>query len=207
MTKKELAICLGYSEPKISYYFDLATPSHKGLQEKKGHYSKMKAINYTLDECLYAMSFLPCWNPMIKQYLIENFIDREGTCYDRTQEKNKLKKDALDFIFLYTHKKNTLKVCNCCSYCVPKQMNIVGVTKDSPFCNFYGVFLKKVKFNVYKHSCKTFVESKELPRIWEYPKNMNIYGEVDNKILGLEPGEYISKRDDDEPIYLVTDPY
>ena len=211
LTKKEIAKCLMYSEIYINRLFEKATPTHKGLQEKKGHYSKMKAINYTLDECLYAMSFNPFWNPMMEQYLRENFIHRDGTCFDRTQIKKTLNRDARQFLWIYKHLKETrntlIKVCNTCAYCIPKLLNITGVTQERPFYNFYNTYLFKHKINVYKDRCESFCPSEKEPRIWEkgFPTNINLYGDADKKILGIDPSVFISERPRDEDIYLVSE--
>ena len=101
MTKKEIARLFGWTEFYVHQIFLKAVPTHKGLQQKKGHYTKLKAINYTLEECLYALSFGKCWTPMMKQYLIDNFIDREGMYLDRTGETKKMSQDVHSFLYFY----------------------------------------------------------------------------------------------------------
>lgn len=207
MTKKEIAKLFGYTEVYIHQCFLRATPTHKGLKEKQGHYTKMKAINYTLDECLYAMSFCDSWNPMKKQYLIENFIDRPGMYYDRTGTTKKLSADAKAFLYFYKLNGGFLTVCNTCVWCVPKQMNKAG-SREHPFCKFYNVFLNKVKINVYKDKCPTFELSKSKPRIWEdgLPTNIDLHGNRSTDIAGIDRSKIISKREHpDDPIILLVD--
>lgn len=209
MTKREIAECLGYCIELVSKAFDLAAKNNKDMAEKSKHYSKMKPVNWTLEETLEAMPYLPSWTPMMKQYLIEHFIDRPGMFHNKWQDRKiKLPAAAKDFMFLWKSHglKNKLKVCNCCTYCVPNQINKPG-QKPKPYCNFYGVFLNKVHVNVYRDSCPTFEPAGEdvLPIIWEYPSNMNIYGEVSTKTLGIDNSEFKSTREKGEPIVLLSE--
>ena len=207
MTKKEIARLFGWTEFYVHQIFLKAVPTHKGLQQKKGHYTKLKAINYTLEECLYAMSFGKCWTPMMKQYLIDNFIDREGMYLDRTGETKKMSQDVHSFLYFYFRWGKTIEVCNTCQYCIPKQMNKAG-SREHPFCNFYNVFLNKVKINVYKDKCATYVKSTQKPRLWEpgMPTNIDVYGNKSYKIIGIDPSKFISKRENkDDPIILLTE--
>lgn len=195
MTKKEIARLFGYREEYVGSLFDEAAKTHETIKAKRGHYSKMKAIDYTLEECLYAMSFLKVWNPMMKQYLVENFIKRDGMYYDRTKENIKLSKDAKDFMYLNKRWFN-YQVCNNCAYCVPKQLNHAG-SKDHPFCSFYEVFLYKIKANVYKDRCQSWKKTEREPRIWELPRK------VEKKIIGIEVSRFKPRKSPDEPIILL----
>lgn len=206
MTKKEIARLFGWTEFYIHQCFLKAVPTHEGLKQKQGHYSKMKAINYTFEECCYALSFGHYWNPMMKQYLKENFIDRPGMYHYREPER-RLCKSAKDFLFFYGMFHGNYYVCNTCAYCVPRQMNHAG-SKDHPFCNFYNVFLNKVKIDVYTQRCPTYEKTKAKPRLWEpgLPTNIDMYGNKQNTTLGIDRSKFISKRSHDgDPIILLTE--
>ena len=74
--------------------------------------------------------------------------------------------------------------------------------------NFYNVFLNKVKINVYKDKCPTYVKSTQKPRLWEpgMPTNIDVYGNKSYKIIGIDPSKFISKRENkDDPIILLTE--
>ena len=178
VTKKEIAYILGYNEVPVHEFFIAAgksgTPMGNQIKEKSKHYSKMKAVNFTLEETLYAMSFNPVWNPAMKQFLIENFVDRPTDVYDRTNAVKYVNQSAINFLSAYERKIDT-PCCNTCRYCSAQQPNKAG-TRLHPYCNFYDKFVAKMGKNVYRHSCRTYDRYYGFPQFWEPNLPTDYYG-------------------------------
>lgn len=203
MTKKEVAYVLGYSEYVIMHDFEAAaksgTPMGEQIKKKSKNYNKMNAVNFTLEEVLYAMQFNKVWNPAMKQYLIENFIDRPTPTHDRTHEIRYINQDAVNFYNRYVKNPGVIYCCNTCAFCIPQQPNKAGAG-EHPFCNFHDKFIAKMGMNVYKDKCPTILRDNKEPRFWEadLPIDFKGFGGAVRKRFRRKI--YLSRRDDDYPV-------
>lgn len=194
MTKREVSELLGYQFTVINKAFVAAEKHNETMRQKKGKYTKVLSIDYSLDECLDALSL---YTPMEQHYLADHFIYRDTFYKDSRNKKVKLTKDIRDFIFLYKHAANFYAVCNTCKFLVPKKINKPG-SRFHPYCTFYDCFLNKQKnkLNVYKDRCKSYKYGKRVPFLWlkEGPTNLDIFLEREEKILGRDKSDYTSKK-------------
>jgi len=179
VTKKEIAIVLGYTEYEICHTFERAVktdhPLAQSIKRKSKNYNSNMAVNFTLEECLYAMQYNKIWNSAMKNYLVENFIDRPSDHKDRTNAIRYINQDAVIFLREYFHYKKRYICCNTCAYCVSQQPNMAGC-RDRPFCNFYGKFIAKMGLNVYRSRCKTYERYYGYPRFWEPNLPTDLFG-------------------------------
>lgn len=172
MTKKEVAYLLGYTECTVNLWFEKAGRQDneigRQIKERSKCYSKMKAANFTLTQCLYALSFCDVYNPALRQYLLENFIEHPGETYDRTYFVKFVNEDAAKLV--ETCSKARIRefpfCCATCGWVSAKQPNKAGC-REHPFCNFHDKFVAKMGMNVYKDWCKTYSKCSEYPRLWE----------------------------------------
>lgn len=206
MTKKELSKLFGYSEEFFHKFFREAAKVSPSIKAKNNKSTVSKVVDYTLEECLLALSFLPRANEAQVQYLKENFIERDGLYEDRTKRKVKLSSDAQHFLFLYKNANYHVAVCNTCTFLTGRKPNKAG-TKFSPYCNLYGRFLNKTKLNVYRDRCESYEYTEAPARLWgsDLPQNIDIDCKREKKTLGIDDSKFISKRlNKDDPIVLLS---
>lgn len=210
MTKKEISILLNYTEEYCHKFFRDAAkqdnPVSKSIANKNNHSTRVMVIDYTLEECLYALSFSPNFTEMQEEFFKENFIKRNTLYKVNKLKRDKIPTDAQRFIFLYKRAKGMPAVCNTCAYLIPKAHNKAGV-KERPFCNLYGVFIDKCspKLNVYKDRCESYERTSSIPFLWlpDGPQNIDIFFNTTDKTIGVDRKDFISKRPKNEPVYLI----
>ena len=197
MTIKELSKALGFTFQAI--WKVLKTAANDGsemglkLKEKMGTSTKVRTVDYKIDEVMYFLKYMPSFSIVTKQWLTENFIHRDEMYYDSREKKELLHGDAKQFLFYYTHSTGKVKVCSTCTYLTARKMNKAGC-HFSPYCTLYEVFLRKTlrKINIYKERCPSFeyTESKPLIFYENGVSNIDAFGVIENKTLGIDNNKF-----------------
>lgn len=173
MTKREIAELFGYTETLIHKAFRIAALENneigKQLKLKNNHSTRMKVMDYSLEESLFALKNIP-FNHIQEIYLKENFIKRDGLYLDRykTRKKIKLSKSARNFLFINKHSIGVRKVCANCIFLQKRKPTIIGA-RQKPFCKFIEKFLYRppYKLDIYNECCANFEFSEKEPLIFE----------------------------------------
>lgn len=222
MTKNEMKDFFMFSHmTKIAKAFKLAEQDCPSILQKKGHYSKMVEVDYTLEECLAAIKYLPnidygCTiTPAMIQVFTETFIHRDTPIKVKHKEI-KLNTHAKDWLYIKRIKKFRKQACCCCMFLILKTPNAAG-RKPTPFCTFYDCFLNKVKpkRDIYKDRCPTFKMDwgKHVPilttngYVSEFMIDRHFKVKTNNKMMGIKQSEFKSKRKKDEPIVILKDAF
>lgn len=195
MTKDELAEFTGLSKASVRKYFNLASKKHPQIAVKINTATGHRAVDYTLEECLYVLRNYSGSSPLLEILLEENFVSR-NTMYKYRERKIKLSQDVLHFIFLYENAAQ-LKACANCKHCVPRSYQSVKV---EPFCLLFESFLARTRnYNVYKDHCSAWEKSSKTPRLYlplPKPQNLDIYlNRVDEgKTLGIPNEKFVASN-------------
>lgn len=155
MTLNEIAKALKMNRASLTKYFSKAAEQNSlisaNIKLKLASSRKNAMSDYSLDETLFALSFMPTFTKSLKLYLKEHFILRaSNTVY--MKQKPLLCKDAEKLL------ENTkIPCCSNCIYISPRQINSPA-SRYSPFCTFFSAFLNKAlpKRNIYKDYCPAF---------------------------------------------------
>lgn len=212
MTIKEIAKVLGYSYRAINYAFSDAeagnTKEAESLRGRKEKSTKIKVADYTLEESLYALTYMPTFTNMQKVLLIENFIHRDKPFVDTRVKRVTLNKSARQFIGLYKLSNGAPKVCSTCAYLKARKIRKIG-SHYSPYCNLYNVFLNKAKpyRDIYRDRCECYEKSEKEPLIFNKQGivDLDIDENVKPTILGYDPAILkTGKTKKGEPINLLV---
>lgn len=204
MTKKEIALLFGYSEEFIHRIFRNAANSKApigiNLKSKNNHSTKVKVIDYSLEECLFALHYIPA-TPMQIQYLKENFIKRDTLYENRQKDKNiKLSSKAKNFLWLYKHAIGKRHVCSTCAFLIARKPNRSGC-KFAPYCNLFSRFINTVKpkIDIYNDKCEMFKLSNKAPYIFNEKgiANINFEGNIQHTTLGIPFKEFTTGASDE----------
>lgn len=220
MTKKEISIFFGFKDTSlIGRAFKYAEQDCPSILQKKGHYNKNMEVDYTLEECLAALSHIEdacniahkfSFTPATIQVFKENFIHRDVP-YKMKQKRIKINKSQHDFLYLVKHYQ--MSVCATCAFLSVNTMNRQGA-RPSPYCNLYNCFINKVrpKRDIYKDKCESFEYSRATPLIFTSEgvftiREINYKGEIIPKkdVFGIPQSAFKSKRKRNEPIVILRD--
>lgn len=202
MTKDELADFVGLSKASVRKYFNLASKEHPQIAVKINTATGHRAVDYTLEECLFVLRKYSKTTALMEILLEENFIYRDSL-YKYRERKLKLPADVKHFIFLYEHAVR-LKTCANCRFCVGRAAKGARI---EPFCDFHESFLSRTRnYNIYKDHCSTFQKSEKVPRLYlplPFPQDVDIYlNKIDKgKTLGI-PNEHFTSKSGEEIVLL-----
>ena len=150
MTKDELADFVGLSKASVRKYFNLASKEHPQIAVKINTATGHRAVDYTIEECLFVLRKYSKTTALMEILLEENFIYRDAL-YKYRERKLKLPADVKHFIFLYEHAVR-LKTCANCRFCVGRAAKGARI---EPFCDFHESFLSRTRnYNIYKDESK-----------------------------------------------------
>lgn len=209
MTKFQLAKVSGIHLEIIKRAIVAAREKCPSLISKKGVSTKTMEIDYTLEECLYIMSCLPYFNPMINRWMKEAYItNKKGYVTKNKKEVSLLERDAKNFLWMYKHATGKPKACCTCMFLISRAINRSGVGLK-PYCTFYERFLNRTdqKINIYHDRCPTYRMSQNEALIFTAvgPVFADKVGQFQDKILGYDKSDFTSKRKKGEPIVLLNE--
>jgi hypothetical protein len=224
LTKKEIAEFFGWNNVTlINRAFVKAEQFSDTISKKKGHYNKVRSIDYTPKEVELAMSFMDgcVYTPMMTRILLENFIYRT-TPFAVKEKTLKLSREQQKFAFLYRYHKNIKQkfplVCTSCRYLEPRSIK-KAFSKPSPYCRYHELFLNKIKpkINILKDRCKEYqtIKKKTYPYIFTKDGVFSLYDfnvqtgvfrkkQMSHSLLSTQE-QFSDKRKKDEPIMIVRD--
>lgn len=197
MTKDELAEITGLSKASVRKYFNLASKHHPQIAVKINTATGHRAVDYTLDECLYVLRKYSRLTPLMEILLKENFVYRD-TLYKYRERKIKIPSYIKTFIFFYENSAQ-LKTCANCKFCVGRSYQS---TKMEPFCDLFESFLSRTRnYNIYKDHCSAWRKGDKVPRLYlplPYPQNLDIYLNPVNKgkTLGIPNEMFVDSKSD-----------
>ena len=212
MTKREIAELCGWTSVTIiNRAFKEAEKECPSIKAKTGHYNKIRSVDYTLEEFLIASKYITnaTYTPVMEQYIIEHFIERPVPFKEREQKPD-ISKDVKNFLWQYAKYGHRWKSCVTCAYVTPRTFEGT-LRKERPYCTFYECFLHKVKpkRNVYFDYCPTFMKTDKEPFIYT-PSGAVLfsnYKKKDTSMTGTPQSAFKSKREKNEPIYILKDVY
>ncbi|MCQ2086516.1 MAG: hypothetical protein MJZ37_00370 [Bacilli bacterium] len=220
MTKKEIATLFGWKcVTAVNEAFVKAESKCQSIKDKKGHYNKKTSIDYTLEETLIAMDCLRSkmtFTPMMKRYLIENFIHRD-TPYALKEKPLHIPREVRHFIYWWGISEGRLQVCVSCGYFAVRTPNKQNA-KPQPYCTFYERYFNHLtnKINIYKQKCPTYIKSNTTPYVF-LETGPVLVDQVDRdnkkllpapvKTLGFDQSAFKSKRKKNEPIIILRDAF
>lgn len=206
MIKKEIAKLFGLAEVKVHQIFWNAakddSPMGRVLKQKNGKSTKVMVIDYTFEECDFALSFFSGYNAIMRQVLKENFVFRNGTYLNKREKKKRLPRDVRNFLSLCKLANGKRRVCATCAFLAAKKMDRPG-SKDYPYCNLYKCFLTKAhpKRNIYKDRCPAHVFSESEPLIFTEDGLIQEPG----KTLGIKNENFTTgKTKKGKPVILLS---
>lgn len=203
MTRQQIADCLGYHISYVTKAFQDAIKEHPELNHyNPANNKKDCGIDYTLQECLLAMSYFYDGRGISKveqNFLIDDFTMRESKKTKAIGIKGT--EEFLEKVAAYPKK----KCCSTCAYCIKSTMrNRKPVLK--PYCNLWNRFLHRLKADPYNDHCRQWEYSGKEPLIFytaESPTNLDVYGNERNEVMGFDSKCF--GKESDGSFGLVTD--
>jgi len=226
MTRREVAYLLGYNEVVLSYVFSRMSKNHPETLVKAKSYNKFKEIDFTLEECLEAISYLPATMAETR-YLKENFIERNST-YKHTKKRDKICPSAYRLIhsmslFMKSKHQNP-QVCANCAY-LTRRSTLKAGTKVRPFCTLHEVFMHKIydketkkHIDIYADKCDAFLRPENYytpPLVWDMKGNpidyvfdgKNLVPTTFKTTLGIDNSQFSTGITKSDEIIILRDAF
>ena len=107
MTKLEIAELVNSSRSEVYGAFQKAGTICESIKRKNGVPQGARfAMDFTLDETLLALKFIPYYTPMLEQYVRDNFFTRKVPYKDFNEKTVKYPNDIESFIYHYKKQHN-----------------------------------------------------------------------------------------------------
>ncbi len=193
MTRKQVAELLGIHIQIVHEAFESCGKSHPEIKEKSALYNGHKAVDFTIEEIILAMSYARQGkgiSELEKCILKDEFPNYKSK---KCQKKFGINgtQDFLRKIKVFPKK----KCCSTCAFCVKACMrNKKPIAK--PYCNLWNRFLNKIYANPYKDWCEQWEYADREPLIFfssEEPNNLDFDGNAKNEVMGFDISNFHSK--------------
>lgn len=195
MTRKQIAEVLGIHIQIVHDAFEQCGKSHPEIKEKSASYNGHKAVDFSIEEILLAMSYARCGKGIsnLQECILKDEFQRYRPKETTKDFGIKGTQDFLEKVKNFPKK----KCCSTCTYCVKAYMrNRKPVAK--PFCNLWNRFLNKINVNPYKDWCVQWEYSDQEPLVFftsEEPCNLDSNGNIKNEVMGFDISNFHSKSD------------
>ena len=204
MTRQQIARSLDLHINYIHSAFEAAIKEHPelSLYDPSENNQKGFGVDYTLEQVLLAMSYLRDGRGISE---VEKIILTEDFTMRPPEEVKAIGIKGTEEFLRKVRNFPKKKCCSTCAFCTKSTMrNRKPVMK--PYCNLWKRFLHRLNADPYNDWCRQWEFSGKEPLVFyaaESPVNLDIYGNVRNKVMGFDVSAFGKKPG--KEIRLVTD--